>query len=379
MESVLIIVTSSNKKNGFCVRTYNEQEIGLARALSKKGYRCSIAYYGGNIEKKEIITLDGYDICMYLFKGHDLLKNAFFNNYDCIYNQYDILLPITYDHYETYHIAMRFPQKTIVYHGTYFAPFNKAYNYKCRIVDKIFIKGYKKNNTHFVTKNRLAADFLISKGINNVKVIGVGFDAEQMNCETMLASDLTEKLNTYKKEGYKLLLYVGRIEERRNIMFLLDVFCRINKCEKVKLVIIGTGNEKYKKKCERFIASHNISDDVEYVERMEQQYLPQIYKQADLFLLPTSYEIFGMVILEAMYFGVPVLTTLNGGSDILIQDGITGFIIPELNIDKWTKKSVEILNRDNSSLADLAHETIVNNFVWDVLVEKFIESFESIK
>ena len=376
MNKVLIIVTSASKRESFVKKTYNEQEIGLAKALSKKGWSCGIAYYGGGLEKYELVDIGGCQVNMYLFKGHDFLKTAFFKDYSSIYDQYDILLPITYDHYESYRIAMRYPQKTIVYHGTYYAAFNKPYNLKCKIIDPLFLPGYRKMNTLFVTKNRLAAEFLNNKGLRNTHVIGVGFDAEQMASQQMLYSDLAKQLEAYKKDGYKILLYVGRIEKRRNTQFLLDTFAKVSKTINAKLVVIGNGQEKYKKECLEIINNRGIRKDVIYMEKIEQKYLPQIYRFSDLFLLPTSYEIFGMVLLEAMYFGVPVITTLNGGSDILIKNEKSGFIIPELDSDKWSKKCIDILSKDYTSLTILAHKTIAEDFVWDALADKFLETFK---
>ena len=376
MKSVLIIVTSNSRRDGFLLKTYNEQEIGLAKALSKKGWICGIAYYGGRLEKEEVVDIGGYKVKMYLLKGHDLLKTAFFKDYSYIFNQYNILLPITYDHYESYRIAMKYPSKTIVYHGTYYTAFNKPYNLKCKIIDPLYLPGYRKMNTLFVTKNRLAAEFLNKKGLSNTHIIGVGFDSEQMACQKMLDSDFAQQIDSYKKDGYKIILYVGRIERRRNTLFLLETFSNVTKTKKAKLVIIGNGKDEYKEKCRTLIKKLGIQNSVIYKERMEQIYLPKIYKLSDLFLLPTSYEIFGMVILEAMYFGVPVLTTMNGGSDILIENEKSGYVIPELDIDKWALECVKILSQDNSSLITLAHNTIVMHFTWDVLADKFIECFK---
>lgn len=62
---------------------------------------------------------------------------------------------------------------------------------------------------------------------------------------------------------------------------------------------------------------------------MEQKYLSGVYNLADFFLLPTEYEIFGMVLLEAMYYKTVVLTTDNGGSSTLIDNGRNGYILKD--------------------------------------------------
>ena len=290
MLSVLIIVTSANKRKSFGLKTYNEQEVGLAKSLSKRGVECGIAYYGGDVEREDLVDCGGIKIKMYLFRGFDFLKNVFFKSYDHIYNQYDILLPITYDHYESYHIAMKYPEKTIIYHGTYYSSFNKRYNFKCKVVDPFIIPGYRKKNTTFVTKNNLAADFLKDKGIFNTKVIGVGFDAEQMAGRERQESEISNALHTFKKEGYKILLYVGRIEPRRNTLFLLEVFDKIRKREKVKLVIIGKGNVEYVEKCRQLIKAKGLKNDILYVERMEQRNIWDGNFGINVFSNPCSYD-----------------------------------------------------------------------------------------
>lgn len=373
---VLILLTSSNKRTEFGIKTYNEQEVGLARALTKRGIQCGIVYYGGRLEKTDEMDVGTGKVKMYLLKGRDFLKTTVFDKYDYLCEEYDILMPVTYDHYESYHLAMKYPEKTIVYQGTYYSPFNKRYNFKCAVVDKIVLSGYRKKNTAFVMKNKLAEGFLNKKGLNNTKVIGVGFDAEQMQINRLLESDLSRKICAIKEE-YKVILYVGRIEPRRNTLFLLQAFSKIAEKEKVKLVVIGKGSGKYKERCRNLITKLELEDSIIYQEYIEQEYLPQIYGLSDLFLLPTSYEIFGMVILEAMYFGTPVLTTENGGSDILIENGKTGYIIPELDVEKWVQKSVDILNSDTTQLTETAHQRIVEEFTWDSLVDKFIYAFNS--
>lgn len=193
----------------------------------------------------------------------------------------------------------------------------------------------------------------------------------------MLDSELSKKIEKLKSDGQNILLYVGRLEKRRNILFLLELFKVLSKKTKSTLVIIGNGTEEYKASCKDFVSSNGLGDSILYQERMEQRFLPKIYKESDLFLLPTSYEIFGMVILEAMYFGTPVLTTLNGGSDILIKNGESGYIIPDLNLEKWEEKCIDVLQRDNSKLSERAHNVVAENFVWDVLADKFLDCFDT--
>ena len=80
---------------------------------------------------------------------------------------------------------------------------------------------------------------------------------------------------------------------------------------------------------------------IRYAERMEQKYLSGLYQASDFFLLPTRYDIFGMVLLEAMYYGLAVLTTHNGGSTMMIRDGENGFCL-QLDAVIWARLIVRL-------------------------------------
>ena len=69
------------------------------------------------------------------------------------------------------------------------------------------------------------------------------------------------------------------------------------------------------------------------------------YSRADIFVFPTHYETFGLVNLEAMQFALPIVSTLEGGIPDIVEDGVTGFLVPPLDVDKLAEK-LEILIKD---------------------------------
>ena len=191
-------------------------------------------------------------------------------------------------------------------------------------------------------------------------------------------SELSARIDELKKDN-KLLLYIGRIEPRRNIEFLLKVYVNVRKSNsKTKLVIIGKGNADYVQKCRNLAKELDLENDIIWIERLEQKYLAKIYRQCNVFLLPTLYEIFGMVLLEAMYFKLPVVTSLNGGSDILIKDKGTGYIIEKFDESIWSSKVIEILNDadESKNVGERANKLITEDFTWDALADRFIEVYK---
>lgn len=361
--------------------TYNIQEVGLAKALIRKGHKCDIVFWTNKEECEKVIKFDEkYSLTIYYRRSKVILKNAIFNNIDSLIENYDIIQPCEYNQYQSWLLAKKYPQKTVIYHGPYYSSFNKKYNLMCKIFDFLFTKKYINLDTKFLVKSNLAKQFLLSKGIKNknVTVVGVGIDESAL----VLNDDIDipkfiKKIDEINK-SFKLL-YIGRWEERRNILFIIDLLKQLNErgCD-VQLISVGTGDKKYVESCIEYAEDLGISSKIHKIEKIEQKYLSEIYKRSDIFLLPTKYEIFGMVLLEAMYYGLPVITTRNGGSDILIENNYNGIIL-DSDVELWINKILDIINNyyRYNDMGKNACESIHSNFTWNKVCKEMIEVYQS--
>ena len=86
-----------------------------------------------------------------------------------------------------------------------------------------------------------------------------------------------------------------------------------------------------------------------------------------------------MVLLEAMYFGVPVVTTFNGGSSTVIEDGKTGIVIDQLDTGLWIRRILELLadSELRQEIIVRANRLIEEKYTWDALAEKFLSVYQS--
>lgn len=364
--------------------TYNIQEVGLAKALVRRGHVCDVVFWTDRQEEIVDIPVGQTGIVHVFYKrGKTGLKNSIFMNCDALFDQYDILQSAEYHQIQTWLLARNRPDKTVVYHGPYYSPFNKRYNLMCKVFDSVFLKQYIRQGTQFLVKSELAREFLMRKGIKaeNVKTVGVGIDAQMLSRQ---AGECTYPLyQTMKNDDSRVkLLYIGRFETRRDIPFIVDIFKKVlEKNLDARLYMIGTGDAKYLKSTFAYMEDAGVRDKIIWQERMEQKYLSEVYKLADFFLLPTEYEIFGMVLLEAMYYGNVVLTTRNGGSSTLIQTGENGFVFADKNADLWAEKIIE-LEEDSITLSSIqqnAAKKIIEEFTWDDLTRKFESVYSKIK
>lgn len=364
--------------------TYNIQEVGLAKALVRKGHICDIVFWTNKKEEDAEIFVENYgNITVFYRYGKTMLKNTVFIDCKNLFEQYDIIQPCEYNQIQAWLLAKKYPQKTVIYHGPYYSQFNKRYNAMCKLFDAFFLKKYIKQNTKFLVKSKLAEKFLISKQIKseNICTAGVGIDVQMLSNGS---SECNEPLYLSMKNDKSdlKLLYIGRFEERRNVIFIIEVFKNVLKINgNASLYMIGTGEKRYMDKVFEHIKESDVQDKVFWQEKMQQQYLSNIYKLSDFFLLPTEYEIFGMVLLEAMYYENVVFTTQNGGSSTLMKNGENGIIIDDLDEKQWSDKIIK-LYKDNYKAKIIrknASETIKNNYTWDKLTDKFIYCYSALK
>ena len=166
----------------------------------------------------------------------------------------------------------------------------------------------------------------------------IGLDMSNFNQHCTTVVDWREKLQI--SVSTRVLLYVGVIEKRRHVELLLEVMDNLS--DTYTLIIVGEGSQKeaLRKRTEQSLCRPRVS----WVNLMTQKELVDIYKIADLFLLASDYEIYGMVILESMYWKVPVLSTATAGGLAIIQNNKNGWIIDSFSAQEWVNKIEEIFS-----------------------------------
>jgi len=365
---ILIVRTFPSIMN---FKQYNVQEIGLAKALVRKGHGCGIVFYNGK-NKDEIeyvpVSCDGEtrNITVYKLHGFNVLKNGFFPSLKKVVREYDIIQVHEYDQISSWLYYAWSKKPVVIYHGPYYDEFNKGYNFKCKIFDNMFLRIKHNKNVLCMAKSELAAEFLRKKGFKNVKAVGVGLDLENFANTCGIQEEIPIDMDK------KNVVYVGKIEERRNPEFLLQVMeglCERN--QNINCIIVGDGEADYVDSFIKRADSMLKSGKLQYFRKASQGQLAQLYKKADLMLFPSRYEIFGMVLLEAAYFELPVVTTKNGGSDIVEKKQIRGCALPDFSIDKWINQAEKILRQERQ-------EEIDESVSWDVIVSNFIDCYKSV-
>ena len=137
--------------------------------------------------------------------------------------------------------------------------------------------------------------------------------------------EVREKLGL---NGEKVLLYVGRIEPLKGLELLLHTAAQLQTFEQIRVLVVGggAGRDQEIDRLREMAKSLNVNEVFDFIGRVDQQDLPLYYNAADVCVVPSFYESFGLAALESMACGTPVVATRAGGLSTIIQHGRTGYL-----------------------------------------------------
>jgi D-inositol-3-phosphate glycosyltransferase len=130
-------------------------------------------------------------------------------------------------------------------------------------------------------------------------------------------------------EDESIVLYVGRFDPIKGIDRLLEAMAYLKHLKRTRLVIIGgddPGTPEYQN-LKRLSGKFGIEESVHFVGRVEQNQLTPYYNAADALVVPSYYESFGLVGLESLACGTPVVATRVGAMEDILVDGKTGYVV----------------------------------------------------
>ena len=140
--------------------------------------------------------------------------------------------------------------------------------------------------------------------------------------------------------GEKIVLHASNFRKIKRVGDVVKIFAELHKKVPSKLLFVGDGPER--QMAESMCRDLNLCDDMRFVGRQEQ--MEDILAIADLFLLTSEYESFGLAALEAMASGVPVISTNVGGLPEINIDGKTGYLGNVGDIETMSKKAIQLLS-----------------------------------
>ncbi len=181
-------------------------------------------------------------------------------------------------------------------------------------------------------------------------------------------------------DGKGIILFVGRIVPLKGIDKLLMAMPYLENGQRLKLLVIG-GDEYCQdemKRLKSLAQSLQIHDSVSFLGLVKQEELPYFYSAADLCVLPSYYESFGLVALESLACGTPVVVTKVGGLESVIRQGDTGYVVLDNTPFRLANKMALLLSMSNKKEAISSIRASVTKFSWSKIAEAIVNEYRAV-
>lgn len=193
--------------------------------------------------------------------------------------------------------------------------------------------------------------------------------------------DLPHFRQAIAPHGEKILVHVSNFRRIKRVNDVVRIFKQVHEVMPSKLLLIGDGPDR--PVIEAMCRELNLCGDIRFVGKQEQ--LEDVLAIADLFLLPSEYESFGLAALEAMASGVPVISSNAGGLPEINIQGKTGFLSPVGDVKGMAKHALSLL-QDDKRLEKFRHQAFemaqhfhINKIIprYEALYEQFAKEVKA--
>lgn len=202
------------------------------------------------------------------------------------------------------------------------------------------------------------------------KIIPIGVDFDRFNPKVPPLAKF--------KDGKTNILFVGRLDKRKGIEYLLKAYRRLVKVEReIRLIIVGDGSQK--KKAVNYVKKERLKE-VFFLGTVLNQELPAYYASADIFCSPATHgESFGVVLLEAMATGLPVVAFDNQGYRSLLPKHAQGFLVFNKNSPALAQ-ALLVLIKDAKLRKELGQKNhdYARVFSWKSVGEKILKFYQQL-
>lgn len=248
-----------------------------------------------------------------------------------------------------------FPQKSFLH--------KQIFNFNLKSADKILS-----------TSEVMAKE--ISKYTNKqIFVTPFGIDIKTFKPES--------KIKLIEGEFDFLIGTIKGLEEIYGIEYLIDAYCIVKeklKNKKIKLVIVGTGS--LENKIKSLIAERSLSGEIMLTGKINYSEIQNYHNLLDIYIALSIYddESFGVAILEASACGKPVVVSNVGGLPEIVENGVTGFVVPARDAESAAQKILELINNKDLrlKLGQAGRERVVKNYDWEMCLQKMLDIYKSV-
>jgi len=193
------------------------------------------------------------------------------------------------------------------------------------------------------------------------------------------AASRFSKKNLLKEEsglsGKTVFLFVGRLEEEKNTVLLIEAFKRLsNQGDSVTLLVVGDGSQR-----DMLVKRAAGNENIVFIGKVNFPEIVKYYVMSDVFVLPSKYEPWGLVVNEAMTMGLPlVLSSAVGSLPDLLKENVNGFSFESENTSSLLNSMSMIMKTDLAEFGRKSRSEI-ENWGFEAYLRRFVEAISIIE
>jgi len=207
-----------------------------------------------------------------------------------------------------------------------------------------------------------------------IRVISNGIDMDYF--KPFPKKELAGVAKKYHLNGnFKKILFVGRLEKEKSIDITLRAVQLVSKKIDVKFFVIGVGSER--DELEKLVTELGISDRVTFLGGIPDEDVRRIYSYCDLFVTASTVELQGLVVMEAMASGLPIVSSQGMALRELVEEGRNGYIFPNGNYKIAAEKILLVL-RDSDKAKNMGKASLelIKKHDFDATLDKYEQSYK---
>ncbi|MDQ1692806.1 MAG: L-malate glycosyltransferase [Acidobacteriaceae bacterium] len=220
-------------------------------------------------------------------------------------------------------------------------------------------------------RDKTLTDFSISRPIEAIPNF--------VNCDVYVPMDEAKRAvgrSAWAAPGEKVLFHLSNFRPVKRVTDCVQIFARVAKEIAAHLVLVGDGPDR--SQAEMLAATLGIQERVHFLGKQDS--VTELLPLADLMLMPSELESFGLAALEAMACRVPAIATRVGGVPELIEDGVTGCLLPVGDVDAMAQAAIRLL-RDDAKLERMraaARQTAQDRFCASRIIPLYEKYYEQV-
>ena len=239
-----------------------------------------------------------------------------------------------------------------------------------------------------MTSSEYSKSEIVSLGIQPelVHVLSPGLDREkfkisssnhqyQLDSQKNIISTISEtskisKISKIRKniKNIKNILCVGNYIPRKGTLYLIEALSQIQQ-QNLTLNLVGNrkNNSAYYQKLNNTVEKLQLTESVVFHDGADQDNLKKLYASADIFVLPSFKETFGIVFLEAMHYGLPIITTNVSAMPELIEEGKNGFLVPPADSQSLAKAISKLIENPDliEQMGEAGRKKVATSYFWE--------------